>query len=166
MEKITIKNSIKDVLLSQYQNCWEKTKLAIENASDEVWSFLKDEWCFAWNAYHVIEGMDFYSRKTPKGMEWGIRAGIDWNKDDKETVAEKYKSITKDLVREYLKDLTEKVNQNLIETSDNDFLQPGEFKWFKSRLERHLYSIRHAEFHIGELNKSLRDFGNKRIKWQ
>jgi hypothetical protein len=166
MEKITIKNSIKDVLLSQYQLCWEKALNAIENSSNDLWLDLKNDWCYAWNAYHIIEGMDFYSRTSPEGMEWGKRAGIDWNKDDKEVAEKKYQKITKDLVREYLDDLKENVTRNLHNTSDSDFLQQGEFKWFKSRLERHLYSLRHAEFHIGELNKSLRQSDNLRIKWQ
>ena len=166
MERITIKNSIKDTLLTQYQICIEKITKAIENVSDKIWSELKNDWSYGWNAYHIIEGMDFYSSKSPVDFKWGRRAGIDWEKDSKEVSTQKIQNITKKQLHDYLNDLKEKISTNLQNTSENDFLQQDGFKWFKSALERHLYSLRHAEWHLGEANKSLREYGDQRMKWK
>jgi len=46
---------------------------------------------------------------------------------------------------------------NLVLKPNEYFLSEDDFGFFDSNLERHIYSIRHAAHHIGELNKVLRN---------
>lgn len=160
------KNSVGNNILAQFDQSWKMLSEAIDNAPDDLWIELKNDWCYAANVFHIIESVDFYSKEDKAGMEWGKRIGIDWSKDSKEEVNKKRQKISKDLNRNYLAEIKEKLEKIFKNTSDYVFLQADNFKYFSSNLERQIYSLRHAAHHIGELNKALREHGYKRIKWQ
>ena len=160
------KSSLGNIVLVQFDQCWKMLSEAIDNATDDLWIEFENDWCYAGNVFHIIEAVDFYSRTDKEGMKWGKRAGIDWDRDSKEEANKKRQKITKVSNQNYMEEIKEKLNKVLKNTSDETFLQADNFKYFSSNLERQIYSLRHAAHHIGELNKVLREHGNKRIKWQ
>ena len=166
MNEKTINNLIGEAIASQYDKIWEMMFDAIYNAPDELWKYFKNVWGYAWNSFHVVEAIYFFTLDDPKGMIWGERANINWEKDKGIKSLEKMAKIPKVLVREFIDEIRDSWRTKIKEKPDDYFLSKDDFGRFTSNLERHIYSIRHAAHHIGELNKELRNFDAKRIKWQ
>ena len=166
MNDKTKNSSIGEAIASQYDKIWEMMFDAINNASDDVWKYFKSKWGYAWNSFHIVEGIFYYTLDDPKAMVWGERANINWEKDKGPKALEKMSKIQKESVREFIDEIRDKGLMKIKEKSDNYFLSKDDFGTFASNLERHIYSIRHAAHHIGELNKELRDFNAKRIIWR
>jgi hypothetical protein len=158
--------SIGQAFASQYDKIWVMLLEAIDNASDDLWKHFKNTWGYAWNSFHVVEVIFYFNLDDPKGMIWGERVNIDWEKDNEVKSLEKKAKITKELVREFIDEIRDSWRIRLKEKSDDYFLSKDDFNTFTSNLERHIYSIRHAAHHIGELNTELRDFNDKTIHWQ
>ncbi|MHA1637828.1 MAG: hypothetical protein ACTSUB_07415 [Candidatus Thorarchaeota archaeon] len=151
-------------LANQFDNAWSMLNQAIENIPDELWSKNIGDWYFSMTAYHIIESANFYSGKTPDGMQWGFRAGFDW-KETKNMKTDILPLITKDLVLLYLSEIKTKLSSTL-NTVQNDVLQGTDgFHWFRSILEKLLYLQRHTMLHIGELYLALRTWDCKRGTW-
>jgi hypothetical protein len=158
--------SIGEAFASQYDKIWEMLLEAIDNASDDLWKHFKNTWRYAWNSFHVVEVIYYFTLDDPKGINWGERANINWEKDNEIESLEKMTKITKELVREFIDEFRDSWRIKIKEKSDDHFLSKDDFGTFVSNLERHIYSIRHAAHHIGELNTALREFNNKTIEWQ
>ncbi|MHA1332042.1 MAG: hypothetical protein ACTSR2_13310 [Candidatus Hodarchaeales archaeon] len=124
----------------------------------------KNYWVFNLTMYHVIETTDYYIRNNPKGMPWGERGQIDWKSTD--PLELKIAKLTKTLIKTYHEEVKNKTTKKLEGMSDFEFYLSDEFSWFSTILEKYLYLLRHNMMHIGELNKSLRDWQLKRIEWQ
>ncbi len=166
MNEKTKNTSIGEAFASQYDKIWEMLLDAIDNASDDLWKYFKNTWRYAWNSFHVVEVIFYFTLDDPKGMSWGERANINWEIDNDVKSLEKKAKITKELVREFIDEIRESWHTKIKEKSDDHFLSKDDFGTFASNLERHIYSIRHAAHHIGELNTELRDFNAKTIEWQ
>jgi hypothetical protein len=158
--------SIGEAFASQYDKIWEMLLQAIDNASDDLWKYIKNTWRYAWTSFHVVEVIFYFSLDDPKGMKWGERVNINWEKDNDVTSSEKMAKITKELVREFIEEVRDRWSIKIQEKSNDHFLSKDDFGTFTSNLERHIYSIRHAAHHIGELNTELRDFDDKTIHWE
>ena len=158
--------SIGEAFALQYDKIWEMLSEAIDNASDDLWKYSKSTWRYAWNSFHVVEVIFYFTLDDPKGIRWGERAGINWEKDSEIRSLEKMKKITKELVREFIDEIRDSWSTKIKEKSNDHFFSKDDFGTFASNLERHIYSIRHAAHHIGELNTELRDFNDKTIEWQ
>ena len=159
--KIGFKNS----LLNQFDKNWEMAKIAIYACPEDKWHSGTEDWVYSFTIYHIIETADFYSRDNPETMNWGKKAGIDWNKDQKEDIEEKKLKISKEFLLNYLEEIRERIRSLLSETDDNSLLQKDKFHWFDSVFEKLLYLLRHNSHHIGELARTLRDYDCDRIKW-
>ena len=166
MNEKTKNTTIGEAFASQYDKIWEMLLEGIDNASDDLWKYFKNTWRYAWNSFHVVEVIFYFTLDDPKGMSWGERANINWEKDNEIKSLEKKAKITKESVREFIDEIRDSWDAKIKEKSDDHFLSKDDFGTFASNLERHIYSIRHAAHHIGELNKELRNFNAKRIKWQ
>ena len=151
-------------LVRQYNSSWKMLRTAIENVPDEKWHDGSEGWFFSLNAYHIVETMEFYMNDSPDGWKWGSRAGFDWD-----TVENKDKDIlpkiTKKLVSTYLDDMEKLVTKSLNSMDTKKLDSKDGFHWFESVLENLLYLLRHNMHHVGELSRSLRDWGCKRSKW-
>ncbi|MFQ6126147.1 MAG: DinB family protein [Candidatus Heimdallarchaeota archaeon] len=155
------------VLLNQFNSSWKMLRQAIEIIGDENWSKTANNWSFVWTVYHIIETADYYRRNTPKGMEWGKRAGINWETDSEEIIEQKKIAITKAQVLAYLEDVKTQIIHFLENATDPDLLTTNDFDEGKLLiLEKMLYLLRHNMHHIGELNKALRDWKSQRIQWR
>lgn len=166
MSSIDSKSSIGNALTLQYDKIFNMITDGIDNVSDELWKIYRNDWRYAWNSFHIVETINYHLLDDPNEMRWGERAGINWEKDKGDSLVEKMNKITKDFVKSYIIEVKENLNQKFKNTSDVEFLSTDKFSDFSSNLERHIYSIRHAIFHVGELNKTLRNNNEKRIKWQ
>ena len=166
MDEETKNTSIGEAIASQYDKIWEMMSDAIDNASDDLWKYFKNIWGYAWNSFHVVEVIFYFTLEDPKGIVWGERANIDWEKDNGIKSLETMAKIPKELVRDFIGEIRDSWQIKIKEKSDDYFLSKDDFGTFASNLERHIYSIRHAAHHIGEMNKELRNFNVKRIKWQ
>ena len=83
-------------LLKQFQSSWKMLVEGIEKVSDKNWTNFEDNWGFVENVYHIIETAEFYNGITPKNFPWGIRANIDWDKDNDQNIrVKKYSKLTK-----------------------------------------------------------------------
>ncbi len=158
-------------LLRQFNRNWNMLHQAIDNVPEKLWKEVQvddfeNTWSYLWNIFHIIETADFYSRITPENMEWGKKAGINWDNDPPEVIADKKDRITKLHLKKYLKEIEDRITEIFDSKDDLELLKKDNFHWFQSIFEKYLYLLRHDIHHIGELNKALRDWKCTRISWQ
>ncbi len=156
--------NIPNWLLKQFQSSMKMLRTALENIPDDRWHDGTGDWYFSYNAYHVVETMNFYIQDSPDKMKWGDRAGYHWEKgiDVEKEILPK---ITKEIVTDYLRDIEELVTKTLSSMTMENLIANDEFHWFESVFEKLIYLLRHNMHHIGELSKTLRDWGSKTAKW-
>jgi hypothetical protein len=156
---------INAVLADQFTSVWSMLEKTIDNIPEEKWHQGVGEWFFSLTAYHVIETAEFYIRESPEGMKWGGRAEFQWKKVRKieEDVLPK---ITRSLVSDYLKDVKAQLETTLERLTDEGMLSSDGFeKHLSTRLEKFIYLLRHCGHHIGELNRSLREWNCIISEW-
>jgi len=139
-------------------------RTAIENIPEEKWHDGSDGWFFSFNTYHVVETMEFYMNDNPDAMNWGGRAGYNWD-DVKDIEKDILPLISKELVTSYLDEMEELVTKTITSMDSKKLEAKDGFHWFESVLEKFLYLLRHNMHHNGELSRALRDWGCKRSKW-
>jgi hypothetical protein len=138
---------------------------AIASVPYDKWNQGIGKWFFSFNVYHVIDTAQFYMLSDPDDMNWGGRAGIDWEKVE-DMQKEVLPKLTKDFVHSYLKETKEKMASLFNTMTDQDYLEKDGFHWFDSILEKFVYLLRHSMLHIGELSRSLREWDCKHVKWR
>ncbi len=162
-------NKLLVVLSRQFNHSWVLLSQAINNISDDRWGQVlthnhDNYWVFSLTVYHILETSDFYMRNSPDGMEWGKKGQIDWDSDF--PIEKKINNLTKSLINQYLEEIKEKMNSVLLFTPINQIFKSDGFSWFPCVLDKYLYLLRHNMMHIGELNKSLREWRYPRINWE
>jgi len=158
-------STLSSMLMIQFKDKWNHLNQVIDKVPEEKFHEGEDNWRFSWILFHIIETADFYSRNTPDTIKWGHKAGFDWKKSSKEEIAEKRLAITKNLLREYSKEIEQRIEQFLSDVSDRDLLKKDDFHWFDSILGKLVYMLRHNAFHIGELARILRGWDGNKFKW-
>ncbi|MFX0168590.1 MAG: hypothetical protein ACFE89_04440 [Candidatus Hodarchaeota archaeon] len=154
-------------LARQFWGIWGMTRQAIAQIPDSEWPHgveVDHEWFYSLRVYHLIETIEFYSKDTPKGMQWGARLGtVNWW----ETISHKEAAerITKATATAYMNEIAEHLDKHLRSVTDEELMGKDEFHWFASVLEKFQYVIRHSSFHLGELAMYLRDQSCERMKW-
>lgn len=164
--KTEFKSEVAQALVRQFKGMWNMLVQTIENVPDDQWVQGTEDksWFYALVVYHIIETVDFYSRETPEGMEWGKRLGIiDWWKQISHEDAAK--RVRKDDMIKYLKQMDQRIRRFLVRHTTESLLQPDGFHWLHSILEKYQYVLRHSNYHIGELSLKLREWGCERCKW-
>jgi len=122
------------------------------------------QWFFSQTAYHIIETVQFYLGSDPDAMEWGARASIVW--DDVEDIEkEVLPKLTKELVNSYLDEIVKMAAEALRPLSNEEFFKTDGFDWFSSILDKLVYLLRHTNYHVGELNRALREWGLSPARW-
>ena len=138
---------------------------AIERIPEDLWSKSIGDWYYSMTVYHIIETAEFYAGKTPDGVQWGSRAGYNWE-EVKDVETEVLPLITKDLVSLYQYEIKLKLVDTLKSTTYDTFSSKDDFYWFDSILEKFLYLQRHSMHHIGELFLALRVWDCDRGSWR
>jgi hypothetical protein len=162
-------NNLLMVLSRQFKHSWALLLQAINSNSDDRWGEVlshdkEDYWVFSLTVYHILETTDFYMQFSPDSMEWGQKGQIDW--ESQKQIGDKINKLTKSLILQYLDEIEEKFGSILSLTPVSQLFKADGFSWFPCVLDKYLYLLRHNMMHIGELNKSLRDWRYPRISWE
>ena len=162
-------NNLITVLSRHFNNSWALLLQTIDNISDDGWGHVLSQdkenyWVFSLTVYHILETTDFYIRVSPDGMVWGQKGRIDWKSDV--ILEDKIAHLTKIFLKQYLAEIRSKLNDIFRLTSVDLLYKADGFPWFPCVLDKYLYLLRHNMMHIGELNKSLRDWKYPRINWE
>ncbi len=166
MEDKTQTTRIGAIISKEFQNSWNILRQAIKNIKDEYWFTVAKDWSFSWTVYHIIETAEFYSRNQPEGMEWGKRAGINWETDSEEEINQKKSNLTKENLLIYLGEVEDRIVNLLNNYTDEELFTTDGFDGGNLVIfEKWIYSLRHIMHHNGELNKVLRDSDCQRIRF-
>jgi hypothetical protein len=152
--------AITKALLSQYSSGLSMLHDAIAAFPEEAWAVGdRPSTTPAWLSYHALETVDFYAGKRSEGFEWGAVGG-DW--EDLEAAPP-----TRDEILAYSDRVVERVSRWLQDPDPEGWSGPDlGFTWFPDRLTRALYSLRHLEQAIGELNGMLKRRGAPPAAWR
>jgi hypothetical protein len=156
--------TIAEALVTQFTSAWKMLESAINNAPDEKWHSGVGQWYFSQTAYHIIETAQFYLGSDPDVMKWGARAGIIWD-DVGDIEKEVLPKLTKELVNFYLLEIGKKLADAMRSVPNDEFFKTDGFHWFSSIFEKLMYLLRHTNYHVGELNRALREWGLKPARW-
>jgi hypothetical protein len=156
---------IATALVDQFTSVWKTLQAAIKKVTDERWHDGVGQWYFSQTAYHIIETAQFYLGSDPDAMKWGARAGIVW--DDVEDIEkEVLPKLTKELVSSFLGEIGDEAAKVMRPLSNEGFFKKDGFDWFSSILDKLMYLLRHTNYHVGELNRALREWGLSPARWE
>jgi len=151
-------------MLGEFESMKRMIEEAIEKGDDRFNDSVND-WSYSWTLFHIIEAIDFYMQYTPDGFKWGQAAGLDYENMNDETVAQKKKLITREMLREYLDEIWPVVQEKVAKVKLDDMDEfKNVHKYTKSVYDKYLFTFRHAMLHLGELAKTLRDWNCERLK--
>jgi uncharacterized damage-inducible protein DinB len=156
--------SIAKALVNQFTSVWKMLQAAVKKVPDERWHDGVGQWYYSQTTFHIIETAQFYLGSDPDEMKWGARAGINWD-DVTDIEKEVLPKLTKELVNSYLGEVGQEAADAMRSVPDDEFFKTDGFHWFNSILDKLMYLLRHTNYHVGELNRSLREWGLKPVRW-
>jgi uncharacterized damage-inducible protein DinB len=150
--------TIGEVVARQYDRVWGTFRDAISKLSDPQWRTSECDWLAPIRlAYHLVETAEFYSLSSPKdGAE-----PLDWDSGATDQLPSQAQLLA------YIDRVQPMVREWLTTCSDEAFLSSEtEFDWTGgTRLDRAIYSLRHSQHHLGQINAELRRKGLPRGEW-
>jgi hypothetical protein len=150
--------STQDSIQSQYLAVFEMLRQAVQKCPESLWDDASYKNLFSQTVSHVLFYTHFYLHNGPETF-------IPWSKhrpgsEGFDSECEKYSKA--DLL-EYINLLCQLVGP-LVNSLDLD--APSGFHWLPfSRLETHIYNIRHLQHHTGELYERLGSAGETELGW-
>ena len=150
--------TIGEVMARQYDRVWGSFRDAISKFSDAQWRTSDCDWLTPIRlAYHVVETAEFYSRESPKSA----KETLNWDEGPVEQL------LAQQQLLEYIDRVQPMVREWLMCCDDKTFLSPEiEFPWTgETRLDHAVYSLRHMQHHLGQINAELRRRGLPRGEW-
>jgi hypothetical protein len=154
-------SKIADALLSQFDRTWEMLRASIERLTDEQWRTAPNERMIParW-AYHAIGAAYRYARENQEDYDRIELAGV-----NRESPPEAFPS-RQDMLT-CLGQVEVKMRTLLNRLSDDELLGPTGFPWTgESILEQMIYTLRHTQYHLGELAAALRFYGSNEAEWK
>jgi len=151
-------------LVCQYKSVWKMLQNAIKNVPDERWHDGVGQWYFSQTAFHIIETAQFYLGSNPDAMQWGARAGIVWD-DVEDLEKDVLPKLTKELVISYFGEIDRVAADEMKSVPNEGFFKTDGFEGFNSILDKLMYLLRHTNYHVGELNRALREWGLAPARW-
>ncbi len=164
------KNTIADILASQYKASLGMLRQTLEKVPEEQWN--TDEYNIPnWQiAYHVLWGTRFYLRANPEtyrpfdeaieGAE-SLCGSQDWENPDEGVKLEGIH--TKDELFSFINN----IEKNLLQKIGSLPLDGNSgFEWYPySRLELHINNIRHIQHHTAQIIERLKSKGITGFHW-
>jgi hypothetical protein len=147
-------------LLSQYHAALGMLQSAIAQCPDALWADTQYASTYGQIAYHTLYFTGLYlSANETAFRPWsGHRQGA-----QQLGKAAEVRTYLKPHVADYLKDILVSL-ESLLEYDQPD--APSGFEWLPfSRLELHLYNLRHIQHHTGQLIERLHAQGIQYIEW-
>lgn len=152
---------IKEAVAGQFKRVLHMFSKGIDKFSAADWRFGDPpDRRPAAQAYHLLESVDFFAGDLPSDQfSWGQRFGVDWECEDPDMLPSQVQ------VKAYLDEVEGKL-ADWFEKADL-FAPESLFQWTgQNRLERSLYSLRHAQHHVGELSRELEIRGLSGPRWR
>jgi len=150
--------TIGEVLARQYDRVWEMLRDAISQLSDEQWRTSDCEWLAPIRlAYHLVETAEFYRFDDPQEAT----EPLNWDEGPTEALPSQAELLA------YLDRVQSMVREWLTAGGEGEWLRPDDkYEWTGgTRLDRAVYSLRHSQHHVGQINAELRRKGLRRGKW-
>jgi uncharacterized damage-inducible protein DinB len=151
-------STIGEVLARQYDRVWNSLRDAVSKLSDQQWRTSDCDWLAPIRqAYHLVDTAEFYTRRSPKegddSLDWA-NGPIGQLPSQEQLLA--FIDRVQPIVREWL-----------TACGDGAFMSAeAEFHWTGgTRLDRAVYSLRHSQHHLGQINAELRRKGLPRGAW-
>ncbi|MBN1284644.1 MAG: DinB family protein [Anaerolineae bacterium] len=156
-------NPIGISLADQFKRVWEQVRDAIAHCTDAEWrrSDLR-EFVPAGLACHLVETVEFYVAPSPDDFPWtACWGGANWETDDPETLPGRA------VVLAHIDQLEPKVDAWLRGAPDEALLGENTFPWTGANpMERMIYTLRHSQHHLAEINEELTRRGLPPADWR
>lgn len=147
-------------LTDQYDRLWLSMRDALTKCPDDLWRKSDVDWLIpARLAYHAIQACDFYSRPT-RDFNWN-NLQSNWETSPPDQLPSRQKIL------DYQAHVAQQVKAWLLDLGDTGLLtEETVFIWTGALiLDRAIYSLRHAQHHLGQLNAELRRHNLPRGEW-
>ena len=160
--------AIQPVLASQYEAALATLGLCVKVAPEKVWSGTVARYPFNQTAFHTLFFMDFYLGLEPADLrgqsfhQANPELFGDYEQlEDREPVG----TYSKEQITTYLRFCREKAIAVLAAETEESLAAPARFGRPISRLELHVYNIRHVQHHAAQLILKLRLEAGVDIPW-
>ncbi|MBN2738978.1 MAG: hypothetical protein JXR70_18510 [Spirochaetales bacterium] len=155
-------------IISQYKAALTIVLDCIEKCPEGLW-FDKSKGFPIWHlCYHGLFFTDLYLHKGKKDFSPWEKSRKNYERFESDPFDQSIsirieQPYSRDEMREYCKYLYDKIDKKVPEL---DMKSPSGFEWLPfSRLETHLYNLRHLEHHAGQMVDRLRNHGKVEVKW-
>jgi hypothetical protein len=159
---------VKNALISQYEASLCMLRNCIEACRDEHYEGMIAHGSFRYIAYHTLFFTDLYLTNSEDAF--ALREIHQHGGDERGQGLSR--GVPKDELLPYVQVCRAKMIEIVASETEQSFAGPSGFSWRKcSRLEMHIYNIRHVQHHTGQLSAYLRrvdeSIGQRRdvMKW-
>ncbi|MEZ6234119.1 MAG: DinB family protein [Phycisphaerales bacterium] len=163
-------DAVRGVIASQFEAALAMLEVCIDKCPDDRWDAQPPEavakYPFWQVAYHTLCFVDCYLSRGQDAFEYRTGAGGLHPAGERE-LREEYPSrrFERDELTRYIAICRDKLSDAMAAETPESLAAPSGFSWLPfSRLELHLYNLRHLAHHTGQLTAYLRRFGVE-TKW-
>jgi hypothetical protein len=163
--------SIQPILSAQYGAALAMLRAAVTSADPATWRAFVGQFPFWHVAYHTLYTTDMYLSRdegafTPQPFhrEHYDRLGpVAWAPPSKVVADQPY---AQDLMAAYVDTCAAKARLEVEAETEATLAGPSGFHWLRfTRLEAHVYNLRHVQHHTGQLAAALRRQGLAGVEW-
>ncbi len=168
MESGEAASAIRSAIKGQYQAALSQLAAVVRQCPDSAWTGAQWKFPFWHVAYHAL----FYTHLYSSADEKSFRP---WSKHRKDyqflestpwpphTLPEPHQPYVRDELLAYVMELSAWLDRSV---DAAELEAPSGFFWLKlSKLELHLYNLRHLEHHTGQLVDRLRNAAGFAVDW-
>jgi hypothetical protein len=158
---------MKKELISQFKAALKMLQNNIENCPDEIWNDASYTNLYWQIVYHSLHYTRLYLSKSEETFipwakhhdNWHQFESVNFN-EKRGTASFEYSKL--DLLL-YVAQTNEDIEKQI---NDEDLYDLSGFEWLKvTRLELHLYNLRHLQHHTGQLTERLQQDDIKGLTW-
>ena len=164
-------NVIQSVIGGQYGAAFAMMGGCVERADESAWLAAVGKFPFWQVAYHALFSTDMYlssSREAfrppvfhVEGYNW--LGAPPWKPDMKIAIGQPY---DKQLLADYVGTCRGTAKHAVAAETEASLRGPSGFPWLQfTRLELHLYNLRHLQHHVGQLSAALRRQPGGGMRW-
>lgn len=145
----------RDAMRSQYEATLGMLRTSVERCPDAAWKKKVGNWPFWLVAYHVLCFVDLYSAKSNK--EWKPHAEFHPRGRRELLDPRPSRAFTREEVLGYCDYVAEQLRESVSRETVKSLAGPTGFHWVPgTRMEHHIYNLRHLAHHTGQLTSALR----------